>query len=290
MRTRTVTLRGVETLFVTDLDGTLLTAEARVSAMSAKIINELIEQGLPFTVATARSPYTALPLLGGLDLRLPLIFMNGVFIYDPVAEANLASNLMSRDSAGRTIRTLQERGLRPFVFTIDAEGHQRIHYLGARNPSEEHFVGVRMAKGDQRFRLVDGFDAALGEQILTVIAIDAEDRITPVRTELKNDAELYVHLGPDRDTPGYFWLELCHPLANKGDAVRFVREHVGAARLVCFGDNANDLPMFAIADESYAVANATEAALVAASGMVGPNHEDGVARHLKAAWSAGLSV
>ena len=53
--------------------------------------------------------------------------------------------------------------------------------------------------------------------------------------------------------------------------------------MVCFGDNANDLPMFAIADESYAVANATEAALLAAAGVVGSNHDDGVARHLQQA-------
>jgi Cof subfamily protein (haloacid dehalogenase superfamily) len=270
----------LRTLFVTDLDGTLFTAESRVSATSVEIINELVARGLHFTVATARSPYTALPLLSELDLRLPVVFMNGVFVYDPVSGTNLATNLMTEPVARQTVVTLQAHGLRPLMFTIDAEGHQRIHYLGAVNASEEHFVGTRMAKGDQRFQLVQGFEAALGEQILTVIAIDTAERIEPALPELDGDAGLYVHLGPDRGTPGYFWLELCHPLANKGDAVRFVREHIGATRLVCFGDNANDLPMFAIADESYAVANATEAALLAAAGVVGANHDDGVARHL----------
>lgn len=268
---------------MTDLDGTLLTPDSTVSPTSVKIINELIGQGLRFSVATARSPYTALPILSELDLRLPMAFINGVFIYDPVSGRELARNLVPRETAAAAIDVLLSRGLRPLVFTIAADGHHRIHYLGEQNPSEQHFTAVRLARGDQRFRLVTGFEQALTEEILTVIAIDTPVRIEPALAELPED--VYAHLGPDRDVPGYAWLELCHPLANKGDAVRFIREHVSATRLVCFGDNANDLPMFAIADSSYAVANATEAALAAATGTVGPNDADGVARHLRAAWA-----
>ncbi|NUO60184.1 MAG: HAD hydrolase family protein [Hamadaea sp.] len=272
------------TLYVTDLDGTLLTPESAVSPTSVKIINELIGQGLQFTVATARSPYTALPILSELDLRLPMAFINGVFIYDPVSGTELARNLIRPATAVTAVDVLLRHGLRPLVFTIDADGHHRIHHLGGQNASEQHFVAVRLARGDQRFKLVTEFEQALSEEILTVIAIDTPDRIDPVLAELPED--LYAHLGPDRGVPGYAWLELCHPLANKADAVRFIRDHVAATRLVCFGDNANDLPMFAIADESYAVANATEAALAAAGGTVGPNDADGVARHLQGLFEA----
>ncbi|MCP2322383.1 hypothetical protein HDA40_000890 [Hamadaea flava] len=273
------------TLYVTDLDGTLLNSASAVSPTSVKIINDLIEQGLWFTVATARSPYTALPILGELDLRLPMAFINGVFVYDPISRTELARNLIRPETAATAVDVLLRMGLRPLVFTIDAGGHHRIHHLGEQNASEQNFTAVRLARGDRRFQLVTDFAQALSEEILTVIAIDTPDRIDPVLAELP--ADLYAHLGPDRGVPGYAWLELCHPLANKADAVRFIRDHVSATRLVCFGDNANDLPMFAIADESYAVANATEAALAAAGGTVGPNDEDGVARHLQRHLRAG---
>lgn len=48
-------------------------------------------------------------------------------------------------------------------------------------------------------------------------------------------------------------------------------------RPVVFGNNRNDLPMFDIADESYAVADSVPEALGAATGIVGSNDEDAVA-------------
>ena len=45
----------MSTLYISDLDGTLLNKDARLSKRSAEIINGLIRRGMLFTVATARS-------------------------------------------------------------------------------------------------------------------------------------------------------------------------------------------------------------------------------------------
>ena len=52
-------------LFVSDLDGTLLNKASEVSENSRTIINELIEKGVKFTVATARTHATVIELLEG---------------------------------------------------------------------------------------------------------------------------------------------------------------------------------------------------------------------------------
>ena len=41
-----------KTLYITDLDGTLLNPESKVSDYSVSIINELIDKGALFSVAT----------------------------------------------------------------------------------------------------------------------------------------------------------------------------------------------------------------------------------------------
>ena len=41
----------MKTLYVSDLDGTLLNQEARLSAYTAETLNLLIEEGLPFTLS-----------------------------------------------------------------------------------------------------------------------------------------------------------------------------------------------------------------------------------------------
>jgi hypothetical protein len=56
--------------------------------------------------------------------------------------------------------------------------------------------------------------------------------------------------------------------------------HHRAQRVVCFGDNHNDLSMFAVADEAYAVADAVDAVRAAATGVIGSNAGSGVVRWL----------
>jgi len=57
----------MKTLYVSDLDGTLLNREPRLSAYTAETLNLLIEEGLPFTYATARSVHSARIVAAGLS-------------------------------------------------------------------------------------------------------------------------------------------------------------------------------------------------------------------------------
>ena len=72
----------MRTLFVTDLDGTLLGPDRKVSAESVGMINEAIAEGAMFSVATARTPATVGPLLDDVDSPLPFIVMTGAAIWN----------------------------------------------------------------------------------------------------------------------------------------------------------------------------------------------------------------
>ena len=50
--------------------------------------------------------------------------------------------------------------------------------------------------------------------------------------------------------------------------------------MVVFGDGKNDMDMFEMADECYAVENAAEELKAIATGVIGKNDEDAVARWL----------
>lgn len=55
---------------------------------------------------------------------------------------------------------------------------------------------------------------------------------------------------------------------------------LNADSMVCFGDSWNDLPMFSVADESYAVKNAVEELKKVATGIIGYSEEDAVCKFL----------
>ena len=69
--------------------------------------------------------------------------------------------------------------------------------------------------------------------------------------------------------------------ASKANAIKQLKEQLGCDRLVVFGDGKNDIDMFELADEAYAVANAVDELKEAATAVIGNNNEDGVARWLE---------
>lgn len=71
-----------KTLYVTDLDGTLMRDDKTISDTSTEIFNSLIEDGVPITYATARSIRSASVITGGIHFALPVITRNGTVFAD----------------------------------------------------------------------------------------------------------------------------------------------------------------------------------------------------------------
>ena len=68
--------------------------------------------------------------------------------------------------------------------------------------------------------------------------------------------------------------------ASKSNAIRRLKEMWDCTRVISFGDAINDLPMFEISDECYAVENAVDELKAAATGIIESNENDGVAKWL----------
>ena len=73
------------------------------------------------------------------------------------------------------------------------------------------------------------------------------------------------------------------PDAGKGSAVAFMQKrfHIQPEETIAFGDNQNDMEMFALAGKSYAVENAREEVKECADAICGSYEKDGVLRVLR---------
>ena len=78
-----------------------------------------------------------------------------------------------------------------------------------------------------------------------------------------------------------YWVEICPRNCTKAKAVLKMKEQYGFGKVVVFGDSVNDMPMFRVADEAYAVGNALEELKNIATGVIGCNEDDAVARFLE---------
>lgn len=82
----------MKTLYISDLDGTLLHSDKTISDYTNQVINSLTERGMIFSYATARSYITAKKVAKGLSAKIPLIVYNGTFVIDNLTGEILLAN------------------------------------------------------------------------------------------------------------------------------------------------------------------------------------------------------
>jgi hypothetical protein len=81
--------------------------------------------------------------------------------------------------------------------------------------------------------------------------------------------------------PDIWFLEVSAPDASKYHGVQKLRALTGAERVVGFGDNHNDFPLFAACDYKIAVGNAAPEIKELADLVIGCSTEDAVAEYLQ---------
>jgi 5-amino-6-(5-phospho-D-ribitylamino)uracil phosphatase len=241
-------------LFVTDLDGTLLRSDATVSEYSLRVINRLIAGGVHFTVATSRSPDKALSLLRGLQLRLPVICLNGALTVDPVSSSLLDVHAIDSGVVGQLLLCSEVLGVRPFLLGVE-HGRDILMHMSPENPAQEAFLAQR--SGEERLRRVGTLQPL--QQTLSMTFVDGLEQLRPLSERLAREfgSELETRLMADLYIAGGGTLELSRGGVDK------------------------DLSMFVFAGTSVAVANAQPEVLAAAKLRCGANDADGVARFLE---------
>ncbi len=266
-------------LYVTDLDGTLLTSDATVSARTRAILIELLERGLPLTVATARTSISVMPLLKGIPFRLPLILQNGSVLHDPVSNKIVDAAVIGKDAFLQVIKTYEAFGFNGFVFCVP-EDTLACCYTALTTPHMEQYFAERQAKHSHLFHRVQTL-AELHSQRPVFLSLNApKECLDPIYAALQQIAGISLTYYRDTYEPEIWYLEITSPEASKYHGTKKLREMTGAKKVVGFGDNHNDFPLFAACDYKIAVGNAAEALKARADEIIGCNHEDAVAEYL----------
>ena len=268
-----------DTLYVSDLDGTLLGTDAKIPDEALEMLNQMLDAGLPFTVATARSWTSAKPVLKGLHLRLPIVGYNGAFIVDPVTGCDVERCVLEKAQMERVMQVYLEHGVTPMVFAM-VDGVQKVSWVRSLETD-----GIRRykesRKGDPRLNPVETVEELYRGEVFYFSALGSKQELEKAAVDLENLDFTHLTFAADTYDPEEYWLETARKDATKAQGVQKLRRITGFERIVCFGDNINDLPMFAAADEAYAVGNAKDAVKAMAAGVIGSNTELGVVRFLQ---------
>ncbi len=249
----------------TDLDGTLLGSDGKVSARTRDAVRAAEDAGLLVVIATGRPPRWIPPIVEQLGERGLVVCANGATVYDPARHELVARTELAAAVALELVDEIQ-----------------------AAFP--EAVIGVEQ-----------GFDFGIddcvdGREFQTAIP---DIRVAPIRSFLDRDVtKLIVRMGRPAP-PGTAasvqavvggralvthstdesFLELSNPAVHKAAAVERLLEDSGIApaEVVAFGDMPNDLELIRWAGLGVAVGNAHPDLRAAADEVTATNDDDGVA-------------
>lgn len=267
------------TLYISDLDGTLLSSEAKLTSFAIEKINDLIENGMQFTAATARTASTAVKSIEGLKLELPVIFMNGVAIYDTKRNSYASTVNIGEEQKQQILSILDEMQIPAFVYSV----HNEVLFCYAPpflNEEMQAFRKNREENYNKVFTDIKAYSELFDDTIMYFTLVGQEEKLLPIVEKIRQIEGVDALFYEDVYTDDWF-LEIYNEEVSKGIAARWIKEHIHAHELVVFGDNLNDIPMLIESDYAYAVSNAKPEVKAHAQEIIASNDEDAVVKTLE---------
>ena len=284
-----------QALYVSDLDGTLLRSDGTLSPYGVRTLNRLIGEGLRFTVASARGCSLIRAALGSLRLRLPVISQNGALVSNLSSGHHLAVQAIDPAVARDLWSLLDANGCIPFLMTVDG-GSDRVYYNESvlHNDGMRRFLENRKRILDPRLRKLWELRDGLDDKVVCLTLIGAPPRMRDVECAVRarHAGSVQTHrYEPFNEGLDSRWhmLTIHDSRATKDRGVASLTRllNISDCRVVVFGDQVNDIRMFRMADEAYAVADAVPELAEHATATIGSNDDDAVARCLAHRWDAG---
>ena len=262
-------------LIATDLDGTLLNNEHKISDYNKNIISAVNKKGIKVILSTGRPTSAATKFLDDLNIETDMISFNGAMITDRNGNILYEDNLES--SIGKEL--------------IEIAEEYKIYHQG--------FLGERWNLSDSTSKWLDfyisiakinnysvGFDNIKYFSFSKFMFIGENDILKEIAKELDKKLKDKVYYTFSRPV----YLEVHSPKVSKANALSFLinKYDIKKEEVMAFGDNNNDIEMLEMAGISVAVENAENVVKEKAKYITKSNIENGVGYFINEYFNLGL--
>jgi hypothetical protein len=253
-------------LVVSDVDGTLLTTDKRLTDAARAAAVRLRDAGIAFTLTSSRPPVGMRMLVEPLHLALPLGPFNGSSLVDPQLKV-ITQHLIPPAAAQRSLDLLAEFGVDAWLFTNDQWLIQRDD--GKYVPHEQKTIQHDPVRVDDFTPYLSAACKIVGASADAVLLQRCE---TAMQAALGQDAfairsqSYYLDITPPGQDKGSFVTEMARQLS------------IPTADIATIGDMQNDLAMFRVSGLSVAMGQATDDVKQLATLVSSSNEDEGFAK------------
>jgi Cof subfamily protein (haloacid dehalogenase superfamily) len=252
-------------LVVSDVDGTLVTHDKRLTDGAKRAVQRLHDAGIGFTITSSRPPVGMRFLIEPLGITLPVGPFNGSSIVDPRLKP-IEQHLIPAAAARRSIEVLNEFGVDVWLFTNE-------QWIIRRDDGKYVPHELNTIKFDPTF--ADDFSPFMASACKIVGA--SADPALLERCEIAMQKALGAQASAVRSQT--YYLDITPPGQDKGTFVEAMAKwlSISTEAIATIGDMQNDLAMFKKSGLSIAMGNATDDVKKQASHVTASNEEEGFA-------------
>ncbi len=253
-------------LLISDVDGTLVTKDKRLTSTSVEAVRELRARGIQFSVTSSRPPFGMRMLSEPLSLDLPMGAFNGSSIVKPDLSVE-EQQTIPRHAVTTALALFERYGIDVWIFTNQ---HWIIHRDdGCYVAHEQKTIATNP--------LLVRDDTPYLDNACKIVGVSADfDLLARCETELQAALGIEAHAARSQN----YYLDVTPPGYDKGTFVTSMvkRLNISPQAVATIGDMSNDLPMFRASGLSFAMGNATDTVKSQATHVTSSNEDDGFAR------------
>ena len=265
-----------------DLDGTLLSADGKVTERSKAAVHAALSAGLLVCFATGRNWTESRVVLEAVEHYDSAVFVGGAMVIDTAKQVTLHRMLMDPQLAADVCQVLEDHG--HAAMALQDTACAGCDYLISDGVELNESSKMWMRLTNAQVRRVPNLGKFSHEHTVRVGMVAEVDDIDDLKQTLSDrfGERVFmhnIHVPAQRVQV----LEVFDPSVNKWEGIMHVaRAHgIEAWQVIAIGDDVNDIHMIANAGLGVAMGNAREEIKAIARRVIGTNHEEGLAQFLE---------
>ncbi|MBR1751318.1 MAG: HAD hydrolase family protein [Ruminococcus sp.] len=233
-----------ETLYVSGIDSVLIPDNHSANAFNKVELNRMIESGVKFTISTIRTPAEVKSLMKGVDLKLPIIVMDGAAMYDLNEREYLEAEFLQADICEKAEKIIADNGMHCFV-NVMYDATLLIFYGELRNTAEKDLYETHKHSPYRNYvrEIFRRHDAS--ERVLYLTVLDESAKLAVLKKQLDHElSDLARITVADSEYEGYQYLKVFSPIASKEHMLVKLKTHTGCKKVVTIGSIAGKYDVY----------------------------------------------
>lgn len=227
-----------EILFISGLDDTLLDSHYHLNDYCKVELNRMIDEGLNFTLSTMRPPASIIEPMADINLKLPVIAMNGGVLYDTKTKRYLEKIEIEKNEAAEIANLLDENNILYFANVVVDD--TLLIYYNRRTGLEFDEVQTDFINDLRKspYRNYINRPLPAGENAVYFMLFYPTKNIEKIYSILKKeqiDKFFKVLEYPSKDFPGYSYIKIFNEYASKENMIELLKRRIKPEKVITFG-------------------------------------------------------